>query len=335
MRRTRFSLLFLAVLGLLVAGCGGNDGPGEVPSDAVAVVGDRTITKTDFDTVLEQARRGYKQQQRPFPKPGSPEYEQLKRQILQFLVQRSQFEQKAEDLDVQVSDKQVDTRLKQVKQQYFQGNQKRYEQQLKQQGLSEDQLRRDLRAQLLSEEIFKKVTSDVKVTDEEVRKYYNENQKQYRTPESRDVRHILVKRKALANRLYRQLQNGADFARLARRHSEDPGSKPQGGKLTIARGQTVALFDQTAFMLGKGRISRPVKTQFGYHIIQPISNVKPAKVTPLAQVKESIRQQLLQTKRNEAMSDWVEETKKDFEDETAYQVGYSPPQTGTTGTTTR
>ena len=88
-------------------------------------------------------------------------------------------------------------------------------------------------------------------------------------------------------------------------------------------------------MLGKGRISRPVKTQFGYHIIQPISNVKPAKVTPLAQVKESIRQQLLQTKRNEAMSDWVEETKKDFEDETAYQVGYSPPQTGTTGTTTR
>ena len=88
------------------------------------------------------------------------------------------------------------------------------------------------------------------------------------------MRHILVKTRAQANGLYDQLQAGGDFAVLAKKFSEDTGSKANGGKLTISRGQTVAPFDQTAFLLKKNDISRPVKTEFGYHIIQPIGDVK-------------------------------------------------------------
>jgi parvulin-like peptidyl-prolyl isomerase len=87
----------------------------------------------------------------------------------------------------------------------------------------------------------------------------------------------------------------------------------------------VAPFDATAFLLAKNAISRPVKTEFGYHIIQPLSETKPAKVTPLKDVKASIRQQLQQTKKNEAMTKWVEDLKKDYEDKVSYAVGFNPP----------
>ena len=118
-----------------------------------------------------------------------------------------QFQQKAEDLDIEVTDKQVDDRLAQIKKQYFGGDKKKYEKQLKEQGLTEAQVRSDIRGQIISEKIFAKVTNDVKVTDEQIEKYYEEKKAtQYSQPESRDVRHILVKTKAQADDLEAQLE---------------------------------------------------------------------------------------------------------------------------------
>ena len=79
-----------------------------------------------------------------------------------------------------------------------------------------------------------------------------------------------------------------------------------------------------------------MKTEFGFHIIQPLGAVKPAKVTPLKEVQDSIRQQLAQTKKNEAMTKWVEDLKKDYEDKISYAVGFTPPPAAatTTGSTT-
>jgi foldase protein PrsA len=334
MTKLRIVLFLTLSFVLLAAGCGGDDDE-SVPGDAIAVVGGTQIAKTEFDGLIGQAKRSYEAQKRTFPKVGTSEYNVLKNQAVQFLVQRAQFEQKAEELDVEVTDKQVDDRLEQIKKQYFAGNQKRYEQQLKQQGLTDEQVRRDIRAQLIQEGIFKKVTDEVKVTDKDIEEYYNKNKAQYGTPESRDVRHILVPTKKLADQLYTQIKAGEAFAKLAKQYSKDPGSKDQGGKLTVNRGQTVEAFDKTAFLLPKNSLSRPVKTQYGYHLIEPLSDVKPAKTTPLKQVRESIRQQLLQTKKNESMTTWVEDTKQEFADETSYQVGFAPPKTATTtGATT-
>ncbi|HSC93042.1 MAG TPA: peptidylprolyl isomerase [Gaiellaceae bacterium] len=327
-------LSMLVLLALVAAGCGGDSQ--EVPADAIAVVDGTNVPKSEFDALITQAKKSYSLQKRDFPKAGSPEYNTLKNQAVQFLVQRTQFELQADELDVAVTEKQIADRLAQIKKQYFGGSDKKYRDQLEQQGLTEEQVKRDIRAQLLQEGIFKKVTADVKVTDKEIQDYYTKNKSQFGTPEQRDVRHILVPTKKQADSLYAQIQDGADFAALAKKFSKDPASAPQGGKLTIARGQTVPTFDQTAFLLAKDTVSRPVKTQYGYHIIKPISDIKPAKTTPLKQVKESIRQQLLQTKRNEAMTKWVEETKKDFEEKTDYQVGFTPPKAAatTTGATT-
>ena len=323
MKISRLVVLLCALASIGLAGCGGGDK--DVPADAVAVVDGQEIAKSDYEALIAQAKKSYKNQKRDFPAAGSQEFQTLRNQAVQFLVQREQFEQKAKDLDVQVTDKQVDARLEQIQKQYFGGDQKKFEKQLKQQGITEKQVRNDIRAQIVSEKIFAKVTSDAKVSDDDIAAYYAKNKAQYSQPESRDVRHILVKTKKQADALYAQLQNGADFAALAKKFSEDTGSKANGGKLTISKGQTVAPFDQTAFLLKKNAISKPVKTEFGYHIIQPLSDKKPAKVTPLKEVKASIKQQLQQTQKNEAMTKWVDDLKQDYKDKVSYATGFTPP----------
>ena len=318
----------LAFLLLAFSGCGGAEVA--VPADAVAVVDGEEIAKSDYQAVLDQAKKTYANQKREFPKAGSQEFQTLRNQIVQYLVQREQFEQEAEERDLEVTDEQVDARLEQIVKQYFGGDKKKYEKQLADQGMSETQIRAEIRAQIVSEKLFEQVTREVKITDAEIEKYYNENKAQYSQPESREVRHILVKTKAQADDLYAQLETGADFSDLAKEQSEDTGSKANGGKLTISKGQTVAPFDQTAFLLKKNDISKPVKTEFGYHLIQPLGDVEPARTTPLEDVQESIEQQLKQTKKNEAMTTWVDELKKDYEDKIDYAVGFEPPPAATT-----
>jgi foldase protein PrsA len=327
------ALLTALVLTLAAAGCGGGDDDAtqEVPEDAVAVVGDKEISKAEFDRVLAQARTTFEARKQEFPETGSPEYEQLKQSIVRSLVEQKQFELGAEELGITVSDEEIDKRLEELKQQFFGGDEKKYEAELKKQKLTEEQVRTDLRARILSEKIFKEVTSDVKVADADVNEYYEQNKSQFGTPASREVRHILVKTKAKAQQLYDEIAAGASFAALAKKHSQDPSSKEQGGKFTAQKGATVPPFDKTAFALKTGEVSQPVKTQFGWHIIEALAAAKPATTKPLSGVEKEIRQQLTQQKQNDAMNKWVEDLKKQFDDEIAYAAGYRPPkeQTGT------
>lgn len=313
---------------LAAAACGG--GSGSVPADAIAVVNGRAVPKTEFDALLNQAKASYEAQDRELPKAGTPEYNTLKSNIVQYLVQRAQFEEKADELGIEITDEEVDERLEEIKKQYFDGDEKKFQEQLKTQKISLEQVKRDIRAQMIQERLFAKVTADVKVTDKEVRDYYEKNKATYGTPESRDVRHILVNQKARADDLYARLEDGADFAALAKEFSKDPGSAANGGKLTVSKGQTVPEFDAVTFELGVNELSEPVKTQYGWHIIQALSKVKPAKTTPFAEVKEQIEQQLLQTKKSEATTNWVEDVRKELGEQTTYQVGYAPPKTETT-----
>ncbi len=342
-RRTALLLPLLALGVLLAAGCGGGGksggggNNGSVPNGDVALVGSEGIMLAQFDTLLGQAQRSYKLQHRAFPKAGTPEYKTLQGQAVQFLVQRAEFAQKAQQLGVSVADTQIQDRLKQIKKQYFGGDEKRYQAQLKQQGLSETQVLDDIKAQLVSEGLFKKVTDKVTVTDKEANAYYQTHTSQYTQPESRDVRHILFKtsQKTLADTVYAELvkNKGATFAALAKKYSQDPGSKSTGGKLTISKGQTVPQFDKVAFSLKTNEISKPVKTQYGWHVIQALSDIKPSKMTPFKQVSAAIKQQLLQQDKSAAMTTWVDGVKKEYATKVKYAVGYEPPATTATSTT--
>ena len=137
------------------------------------------------------------------------------------------------------------------------------------------------------------------VTDAELQKQYQDNIDNYRVPERVDVRHILIKTqgkpkdqwpqlKAKAEGILKQLQHGGNFADLAKKNSEDPGSAEKGGELGwITRGQTVANFDKTAFSLKPGELSGIVETEYGYHIIQ-VEKKEDAHVKPFDEVKPQL-----------------------------------------------
>jgi len=338
MRRLFFVPLVLS-LTLLAAACGGGSsdngsGGGTASGDDAAVVNGDHITQATLDRRLNEAACSYKLQKKSFPKPGTAEYQQIRSQILQSLVQRAQLTQKAPGLDVKVTDKQVDAQLKKLKTQYFGGSESKYRAELKRQCVTDVEVRDDLRSNLLSNAIFAKVTANSKVTPTEVKAYFDAHREVYTTPQTRVVSHILVKNKALADKLYTQLKGGASFATLAKKYSIDPGSKAQGGQLTITRGQTVAPFDKVAFELRTGQLSKPVHTQYGWHIIHADKPATPHKSTPFAQVKASIQQQLLQQKRNTALQSWLSALNKEYDGKISYAAGLAPAATTATPTTT-
>jgi foldase protein PrsA len=330
MRLLRFVPLFalLAVVAI-AAGCGGSSST-SVPDNSVAVVGNTDITKAEFALLMNGTKSAYIARKTAFPKPGTSQFKALQDQTMKYLVQQSELQQKAKTMGIVVTDKDVQARIKQIKKQYFANNEKKYQQQLKAQGLTEPLLALNLQGQILSEKIYAKVTGGVKVTDADVTKYYNDHKATYSKAASRDVRHILVNSKSLADTIESQLKSGGDFAKLAKKYSKDPGSAAQGGKLTISKGQTVAPFDKVAFSLKTNETSPPVHTTYGWHIIQALSAVRPATQQPLKDVKASIQTTLLQTKKTDVINKWVDGVTKEFAKEIAYQTGYTPLATATT-----
>jgi peptidyl-prolyl cis-trans isomerase D len=138
------------------------------------------------------------------------------------------------------------------------------------------------------------------ISDADVQAYYNQHQAQYQVKEQVKVRHILIAvpqgadaktdhaAKAKADDLLKQIKSGANFADLASKNSDDPGSKTQGGELGwLDRGRTVPEFDTVAFTLNPGQTSDVIKTQFGYHILQ-VEEKKTAHLRPLSEVKAEI-----------------------------------------------
>jgi parvulin-like peptidyl-prolyl isomerase len=96
----------------------------------------------------------------------------------------------------------------------------------------------------------------------------------------------------------------------------------------------VAPFDTTAFLLSTRAISRPIKTQYGYHVIQPISAVRPPATTSLKDATPQIKAQLLDKAKNDAITKWTDDVKKYFAKKVEYGTGFAPPATATTPATT-
>ena len=150
------------------------------------------------------------------------------------------------------------------------------------------------------------------VSDAEVQAYYNQHHDQYEVKDQVKVRHILIAvpagadaktdaaAKAKAEDLLKQIKSGGNFAELASKNSDDPGSKVQGGELGwLDHGKTVPEFDKAAFSLAPGQTSDLIKTQFGYHILQ-VEDKKTAHMRPLAEVKPEIVPLLEQQKAGAA-----------------------------------
>jgi len=334
MAKRLFIVFTLALLTGALAACGGG-GSASVPSDSVAVVNGDSITKAEFNNLMDATAKVAKVNKQTAPKVGTAAYKSTEDRVLAFLVQLDELTQKGKNLGVNISDAEVQKQVDKVKKQYFKGNEAKFETGLAGQGLTVEIYKLEWRSQLLSQGIYNKVTKDVKVTPAGISAYYAAHKSSsYTQAASRTVRHILVNSKSLADQLESRLKGGADFAALAKKYSKDPGSAKVGGKLTITKGETVPPFDKVAFSLKTGQRSQPVHTQYGWHIIEALSAVTPEKVTPLASVKQQIEQTLLQQKKSTAMNTWLNQVKKDYSKKIAYATGYAPAATTTTTATT-
>jgi peptidyl-prolyl cis-trans isomerase D len=157
-----------------------------------------------------------------------------------------------------------------------------------------------------------KIEESITITDTQARSVYASSMDSFRFPERAKVRHILLmtqgksdaeKKAALtkAQDLLKQIKGGADFADLAKKNSQDPGSAQNGGDLGfIVRGQTVPPFEKFVFSAKPKELSDIITTEYGYHIIQVLEK-EPARVKPFEEVKADIEAQLKKQSVNEKM----------------------------------
>ena len=162
----------------------------------------------------------------------------------------------------------------------------------------------------------------VVVPPNDVQKSYNENIQQYQTPEQIRASHILLETagkndadvKKRAEEILKQVKSGADFAELAKKVSEDKGSKANGGDLDyFGRGRMVPEFEQAAFAMQPGQISDLVKSQFGYHIIKVVDK-RAGSTRPLEEVRPQIQQQLAMQMADQQLTDRARELEKRIDD---------------------
>ena len=326
----------LATLVLAATACGG--GSESVPAGAVASVAGTPISKEQFDSYMGTLKRRYEQDKQQFPKAGTPEYQRAQTQVVSYLVAAAMYKQAADDLGIDVTEQEVDKAEKAWIKANHKGDVKEYEKALKAAGFTREQYREKIKNGVLDQKIFEAVTKDVQVTDQDILGYYTANQSQFGKPESREVRHILIAEKNAddsvdfaaskkkAEEVEAQLEGGANFATLAKQLSDDPGTKDLGGKITVNRdGSFAPEFEAASFDLKTGERSKLVKTMFGYHIIEAVSDIQKAKTTPLAEVRDQIKLQLLQQLRNEELQKWVEDLRSDYKNKVSYAAGYEPP----------
>ena len=333
MNRVWFVLLVFGAALLVAVGCEPAEPEANVESGAkkVATFEGGEVTQGELEEFAQQS--GFVELS-----PGSPQYEMAVQQIMPQLVGVEIAKAYAEEKGITVSDAEVNRELETIKEQVGEqarasgqdlSDQEAFEQALEQNGITEDELRQDVREGLPIQEVQQRVSGDAQPSEEEVQKYYDENKEaQFTNPEQRCMRHILFNKdqKKKAEEVKEQLQDGGDFAELAKENSQDPGSAEQGGDLgCLGKGETVPEFEEAAFGAEPGEIVGPVETEFGYHVIE-VTEVRPKETRSLEEVETQIRDQLAAAERDEEFQAWIEEQKQ--KRNVKYLEGYKPPEQG-------
>ncbi|OMF97405.1 peptidylprolyl isomerase [Paenibacillus sp. FSL R7-0273] len=221
---------------------------------------------------------------------------------LQNLITTTLVSQEAKKANITVTDEDINAEIEDLKTQF--GGEDALNAALAQSSMTLD----DLKAQMpLQVEIRKLLEPQITVTDEDISAYFDENKATFNQEEQVQASHILVETKEEADAIVKQLNEGADFAALAKEKSADTGSKENGGDLGFfKKGDMVPEFSDAAFALKVGETSGAVKSDYGYHIIK-VTDRKEAKEYTLDEKKEEIRKTLTSQKVSELSSTWLQD----------------------------
>ena len=328
----------VAFAALVATGCGGDDGVlglGGIPDGSICVVNGTGITKSEYDRNMRNAKQSYKDNGREFPKKKSDEYTTLQDQLVDYLIQQQLVRDQAKRFDLKASDKEIDAGVKELKQQVSQGDEKKFKSEMKRVGYTIDLVKQDVEFDVLSEKLYKHVVKNIQVSDADAKEYYDAHKDEFETKKSRDVAHILVKTKAEADAVYAQVNGKSEavFTKVAKAKTTDDASKDAGGLMKgVQIGQTVPEFEKMTFALKTGQTSKPVKTTYGWHVLQARSDIKPASTQKFSEVKDQIKEQLNGQQEGDRYQEWIKDVRKDAEDSVACHKGYTWTQTVTTDT---
>ena len=285
--------------------------PDKIPA-VVAKVNGAPIAKGDLIKVADQ----YHAQA-----PAMPETAEFYRKVLDQLIANELLLQEAKAAGVTATEDEVNKQLGELKGRF--PSPEKYQEELKKNGLTEAELVKQTRETMMVQKFVEtKVINDVKVSDQDVKAFYDKNPDKLTRPERVHLRHILVavaktataedkkKARAKVDELLAKLKAGGDFAKIAEESSDDPGSKPRGGDLSwVSRGQMVPPFESAAFALKQpNEISPVVESQYGFHIIQLLEHQN-AGLVPYDEVKDRIAGFLKQQQQKEKFFDHIKTLK--------------------------
>jgi foldase protein PrsA len=342
--------VLFALVGL--AACGG------IPGDAVVQVSGTAITKTAFNHWMAVAATSSSAS--PTEKPAVPEppdyttciahlaktaakpakgqsapttkqlkseceteYKSLQTEVLGFLISSQWVIGEASALNVKLSDAEVKKEFTKIKTEQF-PKAAEFEKFLTTSGQTVSDLLLRVKLNLLSQKIQKQIVKKKStVTQAQIKKYYEENKSKYGTPEKRNVRIVLTKTEAAAASAKKEIESGKSFASVASKDSIDPTSKADGGLLKeVVKGEEEKALDTAIFSASKNVLGGPVKTPFGYYVYEVVSTT-PGTQQPLSKVQATIKEQLISTGEQQALSKFVKEFKKKWTAKTECRSGYS------------
>jgi foldase protein PrsA len=354
LRRALLGALVVPVLALTA--CGGDN----VPGNAVAKVDDAVIKKATFDHWMQIAaissqgpQQGSnakpqipvppdytacianKKKTAPKPAKGQPqpsdadfknqckqEYAGLRDQVMQLLIQNEWVTGEAQEQKIKVSDAEVRKAFDQQKKQSFPKEQD-YQEFLKSSGFTEQDVLFRVRLEQLSNKLREKIVKGKdKVTDEQIKTYYEKNKKRFAQPERRDLRIVLTRDEAKADQAKKALQSGDSWNAVAKKYSIDQASKNQGGQLlAVAKGQQEPALDKAVFGAKRGELTGPVKTQFGWYVFE-VGKVTPASQQTQQQATQTIRGILASENQQKALDKFIKDFQKQWKEKTSCRKGY-------------
>ncbi|MBU0553677.1 peptidylprolyl isomerase [Myxococcota bacterium] len=277
----------------------------ELPAGPIARVNGVEINKAEFIEKYKKMTRTFTSRKKAVPENLSRRYQQS---ILNQLIDQELLDQKIKSEKIEVTEAELENEFVEYKKMFR--TDQNFERYLRSSNGDIQQIKDNIKHNIAVTKLLEK-TSDLKVTEEDIKKYYDENLNRYKIKEQIRASHVLIKVKDDANKneanekealaraeaVYKEaIKPNIKFSDVAKKHSEGP-TRSKGGDLSFfARGRMDPKFEEVAFAMKVNEISKPIRSKFGYHVIK-VTDRKEGRVRPFDEVKDSISK-LLENKQN-------------------------------------
>ncbi len=285
----------------------------ETVEKILAHVNSRVITRSAFDARFEQLVRDQG------PPANAARAEEMRKALFNTLVDEALLEDRGRDLDLVTTDKEVEERIRQLKEENKVSSDADFEKLLEREGLTTQKLRDQLRNSLMVQRVVgREVQSKVDLTDDALRVIYEREKQTYQIPERARLAEILISRTssdptAAEERVraaVEALRGGVKFEEIVGRTS-DGSTKNRGGDLGwVARGELLPEIDRVVFSLPVGAVSDPISTKFGWHLVKVLEK-QPVGYRPFSEVKGEILKREQETQFQKKLAEYLEKLKRD------------------------